>query len=369
MQYFELTMEKNMSKRPQNNEPKTPASTNSSRSEDEFSPYFPCLTQENRDDVDVLWDYNSPRESKPRTAIVRKSKKRLDLQQHSPKVAIKRHLSNNNDQIKQDFCKLREELRALKAEIARPDHESLVLSPREEEAFKDISEEPHIKDDVESVFDDDMDEKLIMFSQQVELEIERAEGGFSGSSGLAQNLKSNARNSDTFNDSLVVDDSVFEQLTQVADIKQCNATSSVPKTDKNSKVFPRSVSENNVQCSSILQSVSRKVEWHRTHSFETHTKELSKDILLEIERKRLEAKAKLHAKKRCIPTTSPEITDSLLRCSSKEIERKRLEAKAKLEAKRQQELIEKKKQEAVKRREEVQRKQVEQVKNLLSGRF
>ncbi|XP_066157490.1 inner centromere protein-like isoform X3 [Euwallacea fornicatus] len=351
MQYFELTMEKNMSKRPQNNEPKTPASTNSSRSEDEFSPYFPCLTQENRDDVDVLWDYNSPRESKPRTAIVRKSKKRLDLQQHSPKVAIKRHLSNNNDQIKQDFCKLREELRALKAEIARPDHESLVLSPREEEAFKDISEEPHIKDDVESVFDDDMDEKLIMFSQQVELEIERAEGGFSGSSGLAQNLKSNARNSDTFNDSLVVDDSVFEQLTQVADIKQ-------------------SVSENNVQCSSILQSVSRKVEWHRTHSFETHTKaELSKDILLEIERKRLEAKAKLHAKKRCIPTTSPEITDSLLRCSSKEIERKRLEAKAKLEAKRQQELIEKKKQEAVKRREEVQRKQVEQVKNLLSGRF
>ncbi|XP_066260775.1 uncharacterized protein [Euwallacea similis] len=369
MQYFELKMEKNIVKRPQNNEPKTPASTNSSRSEDEFSPYFPCLTQENRDDVDVLWDYNSPRESKPRTVIVRKSKKRLDMQQHSPKVAIKRHLSNNNDQIKQDFCKLREELRALKAEIARPDHESLVLSPREEEAFKDMSEETHIKEDVESVFDDDMDEKLIMFSQQVELEIERAERGFSGSSSSIESPKYNAQNSETFNDSLVVDDSVFEQLTQVADIKQCKPTSSVPKTDKNSKVFPRSVSENNMQCSSTLQTVSRKVEWHRTQSFETYTKELSKDILLEIERKRLEAKAKLHAKKMYIPTTSPEITDSLLRCSSKEIERKRLEAKAKLEAKRQQELIEKKKQEAVKRREEVQRKQVEQVKSLLSGRL
>lgn len=58
-----------------------------------------------------------------------------------------------------------------------------------------------------------------------------------------------------------------------------------------------------------------------------------------------------------------------LRCSPEEIEKKRLQALAKLQAKQQQELIEKKKQEALKRLEENRKKQTFSVKSSLSARM
>lgn len=268
---------------------KTPVRTSNPRSEDEDSPYFPCSTQELREDVDVLWDYNLPERKKGR--VVRKSKKRLNLQQ-SPKVPLRRHPSNNN-QIKQDFCKLREELRALKAEIAKPpEHEdSLILSPREEASFKAgnlsqaieelVTEE---EDSIEDPFDDGMDDQLILFSQQVEEEIEKAYKGLDSDStrlkcdkmvaSKAKQAIKSVQDSDIFNDSLdnlitEMSEDVFDQLTQVADLKQCKQAQSIKNSSKNN--FPRSVSENCVKFETA-KTVTNKVEWHRTQSFENYSK-------------------------------------------------------------------------------------------------
>lgn len=273
---------------------KTPVRVSNPRSEDEDSPYFPCSTQELREDVDVLWDYNLPERKKGR--VVRKSKKRLNLQQ-SPKVPLRRHPSNNN-QIKQDFCKLREELRALKEEIAKPpDHEeSLILSPREEASFKAgnltqaieelVTEE---EDSIEDPFDDGMDDQLILFSQQVEEEIEKAYKGLDCDSSTstepkcdkmvaskAQQAIKGVQDSDIFNDSLdnlitEMSEDVFEQLTQVADLKQCKQAQPIKNSSKNIKDFPRSVSENCVKFE-VAKTVTNKVEWHRTQSFENYSK-------------------------------------------------------------------------------------------------
>lgn len=284
--------------------------------------------------MDVLWDYNLPERKKGR--VVRKSKKRLNLQQ-SPKVPLRRHPSNNNQQIKQDFCKLREELRALKAEIAKPpEHEeSLLLSPREEASFKAGNLSQAIEelitqeeDSVEDPFDDGMDDKLILFSQQVEEEIEKAYKNLDCDSGPSTEPKCDKmskaqqaiKDSDIFNDSLdnlitEMSEDVFDQLTQVADLKQCKQAQSIKNSSsRNIKDFPRSVSENCVKFDAV-KTVTNKVEWHRTQSFENYSKgkwdfivffwfieaflaELSKDVLLEIERKHLEAKAKLQAKQK-----------------------------------------------------------------------
>lgn len=278
-----------------------------------------------RDDVDVLWDYNSP-QSKPKTSVIKKSKKKLNLQ-HSPKVPLRRHASNNNDQIKQDFCKLREELRALRSEIAKPDHEeSLILSPREEEAFKvtqylgeeggfdHLEEHPTFEaSDLEDPFDDEMDDKLILFTQQMENEIHKTDSDkdiptknqlhfkavnncdnnpanqqFGGKTTNFQSsvMKKTAttkkdpvaslQDSEVFNDSFEnvfsqMDEDDFDQLTQVVDMKQYKNEKPVCNTNKKSKVFPRYHSEDNNQFLRVQQTASGKVEWHRTQSFESYS--------------------------------------------------------------------------------------------------
>lgn len=138
-------------------------------------------TQEGCENIDVVWDWNSP-QAKPRP---KKSHKRLQLQQ-SPKIPIKRHPSNHSIQ---DFEKLREELRLLRDEIAKPDHEDLLqLSPVEEAEYKSI----HITDgdaylnSIEQenfisqppppsqeffnneLFNDSMDDQLVEFTQRIE---------------------------------------------------------------------------------------------------------------------------------------------------------------------------------------------------------
>ncbi|ERL87599.1 hypothetical protein D910_04990 [Dendroctonus ponderosae] len=397
----------------QNNATSTPVRSHN-RSEDEDSPLFAYSTQEMREEVDVLWDYSSPKSSKPKT--VRKSKKKLILHQ-SPKVAC-RQPSNNSNQIKQDLLKLREELKALKAEMAKPDHEeSLILSPREEEDYREsvqgleqiIEEQPVCESDFEDPFDDNMDDQLIMFSQQVENQIQKGniESGASNiivpkpgktvystceQPNIENKLKTNcdstvgtvvdhhpvnnhisisksrcARGNDDFNDSFdqvlsQLKDDDFSQITQVFSPPEYIKAGIVSIVDKKPKVFPRCVSEE----ASKSKSMQNKVQWHRTQSFESYSScHFSKQKIDEIEKKRLEAIARLEAKKK----QPADISDSPLKCSPEEIEKKRLQALAKLEAKRQKDIIEKKKQDALKRREERRKTSASQVKSSLSTRL
>ncbi|KAF7279994.1 hypothetical protein GWI33_006510 [Rhynchophorus ferrugineus] len=330
-------------------------------SEEEDSPYFPSCTQETHEDVDVLWDWNSP-QSKPKATIKRRSRKRLNL--HVPK----------------------EDMRILKEEIARPDHEeSLILSPREEAVFKadtmhvpayveDMSafegmmEEEHCKESakclLDNVFNDDLEDQLILCSQRLEIELcdeskqQEKVGGVSSLHSQTTDLLN-----DTLEKLLAENETDFDQPMQLQKFKP---------TKNNSKVFPRSNSEN--ICSQV-----GKFEWHRTQSFENYDASISKDLLEEIERKRLEAKAKLEAKRKHeIPFSQTNdaadskftfLLEAPLKCSQDEIEKKRLQALAKLEAKRQQDLIQKKKLDALKRLEQSRRKNALSVKHSLSKKL
>lgn len=130
--------------------------------------YLPC-TQEEFENIDVVWDWNSPQSKR----IPKKSQKRLALPS-SPKKTLKRHLSNNSIQ---GFEKLQAELRLLKEEIAIPEHEeSLVLSPVEEAEYKCVNNPDSIHNieledfinENEDFFDDSFNEQLLECTTQIE---------------------------------------------------------------------------------------------------------------------------------------------------------------------------------------------------------
>ncbi|RZB54411.1 helicase SKI2W, partial [Asbolus verrucosus] len=144
----------------------TPANSNQQGDQDsDYSPiYFPS-TQETNEDIDVLWDWHSPQTSHRR----RKKQKRL-LPVQSPKLPVKRHPSNTQTQ---NFEKLKDELRALKEELALPDDEScLCISPQQETEFKEgdgnnlVLKTEQGQLDHFDMFDDSIDEQLLLFSQQ-----------------------------------------------------------------------------------------------------------------------------------------------------------------------------------------------------------
>ncbi|CAH1133776.1 unnamed protein product [Ceutorhynchus assimilis] len=284
-------------------------------------------TEEFRDDVNVLWDYNSP-QSKPKSKGRTSDKKKLKLENYimSPRAPLRRHLSDNDKQIiKQDFCKLREEMKALKAALAKPDHEtSLVISPREERFFKiDLEESP--PDDFDDImnfdpFDDNMDNQLLTFSQQIEENPINCD--INGTK-----VKSRLEKPDVFNDSFDnamgdFDSDILDQMTQVMDIEQAKNAS------------------DNKQTVTFYHSPGKS-----TQCIQSFNSELSQEKLQEIEKKRLEALAKLEAKKRLNPNRTATQENKHVpnfKCDSKSelseeklqeiIEKKRLEALAKLEA-------------------------------------
>ncbi|RZB54406.1 Agro virD5 domain containing protein [Asbolus verrucosus] len=98
---------------------------------------------------------------------------------------------------------------------------------------------------------------------------------------------------------------------------------------------------------------------------------LPKNTLDEIERKRLEAKARLEAKKKQEQSSyiNSSAAASPTKCSSKEIEKKRQQALAKLEAKRLQDIVEKNRQEALKRLQVTRMKKANLVKSTLTKRL
>ncbi|XP_044264483.1 uncharacterized protein LOC123011203 [Tribolium madens] len=302
--------------------------------EGEYSPiYFPS-TQESNEDIDVLWDWHSPQTSQRK----RKTQKRV-IPVHSPKIPLKRFPSSNQSQ---NFEKLKNELKALQEELAMPDDESwLCVSPQQETEFKSsvnsnkfLSQDPQFGD-VDDLFNDSLDEQLIL---QVESELLQKENKAGPSnktcdSSETQNLNNKYTTKENLSDSFfedIMDDFSFEDLQK----------SSLPNESK--VPFQRTRSENifNKTTQNVIQTASGRLEFHRTRSFEmTRQNKCTEE---EIERKRLEALAKLESKKKQENSAS-------IKCSREEIERKRLEAMAKLQAKKMQDVIEKKRQEALKK--------------------
>lgn len=111
---------------------------------------FPMLcTQETDEDIDVIWDFNSPRGNKGAHIRVKKQKRLCPSQ--SPKLTIRRHASNT--QIPK-FEKLKEEVEALR--------EVLTGSKSKPDNAK--------KKSVDDLEDDSFEEQLILCSQMVENE-------------------------------------------------------------------------------------------------------------------------------------------------------------------------------------------------------
>ncbi|KAK4884339.1 hypothetical protein RN001_000610 [Aquatica leii] len=106
-----------------------------------YSPMFPYSQQEDADNIDVMWDWYSPK-SKPRIC-----KQKLKVEQ-SPKLLVKRHPSNDQISV---FNKLEEELKSLTKKTKSNENKSLINS-------KELND----------FFNDSMEEELLMCSQQVE---------------------------------------------------------------------------------------------------------------------------------------------------------------------------------------------------------
>ncbi|CAH1164102.1 unnamed protein product [Phaedon cochleariae] len=366
--------------------------------DNEESPVQIACTQDGSENIDVVWDWNSPQAKKH----PKKCQKRLLLPQ-SPKIPLKKFPSNNSIQ---HFEKLREELQALRQEIALPENEdSLRLSPREEADYKNIHNSPVNKvfDDFDDECFDMFDDKLIEFSENIENKFTvstneeqpkfkkiHSEENVLGVNSANQKISFKKNISESHmkiaNDSFesLLGDIDVETLTcpiseKVDYSKHSNAvktnsyeTRSNKLTDlltqvDNSKTIVR-VDEYEMG-SNIYHTNSGKVEFHRTQSFELTNSEHSTDLprckLEEIEKKRREARAKLELKRKHDKTAIL----SQSQCSMTEIENKRLQALAKLEAKRQQDIIERKRQEALKKLQTNRKKNALVVKSSLTNRL
>lgn len=241
--------------------------SNSKTLETESPGYIPC-TQEGLENIDVVWDWNSPQSKKK----PRKSQKRLELSQ-SPKTTIKRHLSNNSIQ---GFEKLQEELRLLKEEISVPEHEEcLILSPIEEAEYKNVDNSHSIQNielenfinEADDFFDDSLNEQLLICSTQVEVNLNEVMAKTSNCD-INNTILNNHR---TLNEAVKISDNISDKINETTRIKRNNFNflqdnvvdieNSLICTDK---IIP-DIREN--KFSSRTVSIS-KVEFHRTQSFE-----------------------------------------------------------------------------------------------------
>ncbi|XP_023029272.1 uncharacterized protein [Leptinotarsa decemlineata] len=327
---------------------------------DNDSPLQIPLTQDASENVDVVWDWNSPQQ-KPHP---RKSQKRLILPP-SPKIPIKRHPSHNSIQ---NFEKLRSELQALREEIAVPENEDFLrLSPVEEADYKNISntnslEEEFQNDNFEDLFNSPVNTELMKFCDNGNEIVSsntnvKQDGVKSPSRSPFKKVQRNSDISKNANDS-------FEALLSEVDIDQL--TYSNEKGSENSKKCEESNSFAFQKYN--LHKSTGKVEFFRTKSFELsnveHITGIPKEQMDDIERKRREALAKLNSKrKQDLTVISP-----TSQCSLEEIENKRRQALAKLEAKREQEIIERKRQEALKRLQS-RKRNAPNVKSVLTKRL
>ncbi|XP_050504405.1 uncharacterized protein LOC126883198 isoform X1 [Diabrotica virgifera virgifera] len=324
--------------------------------DNENSPLPIACTQETNENVDVVWDWNSPQAKRH----PRKCQKRLLVQ--SPKVPLKRHPSSSSAQ---DLEKLREELQRLKNELAVPDHEeSLQLSPVEEAAYKTFTpiEEGPAQEfhdfEIGDFMDDGLNEQLFAFSQQVEDNLQ-SDNKFSPVRDAQTPVSKLNFKHTTPKEKLLANDS-FDDLLQNIDMETLTQTSDSGDFQTNDDMYSSS--------QKIISTSSGKMEFYRTKSFEMANNINSESVPKkctqeEVEYKRKLALAKLESKRKADKVLSP------TKCSLQQIEEKRLQALAKIESKKQQEIIEKKRQEALKRLELRQQKNAIMVKSSLVSRL
>lgn len=224
------------------------------------SPGYIQCTQEGFENVDVIWDWNSPQSKK----APKKSQKRLALPD-TPKKSLKRHISNNSIQ---GFEKIKEELRLLREEIAVPEHEeSLILSPVEEAEYKLVNN-PTPLDNIEfenfitendDIFNDDLDDKLLICATQMDDKLKEDTKKASTSNSNLKTVNSD-RNSVTNIQSNTPSLNTFKGTKQTETIDTINFNESILicHGDLNSQVDKNK--PNNI-------SIGRK-EFHRTESFE-----------------------------------------------------------------------------------------------------
>nr|CAH7744136.1 unnamed protein product [Callosobruchus chinensis] len=315
---------------------------------------YPVLIASTQEEISVGWDWNSP-QPKPKRPPKRPPPP-------SPKVSFKRHPSSH---ALPDLDKLRQELQSLRDEISKPEHEeTLRLSPVEELNYKSfhedlpLSQPPDINFAIPQepidFFDDELDDQLLMLSQQVEKDLPKP----IPSSGN----HSNVHKSFTFKKKTNIENTFDGTLNRL--LQDVEMNTSIASTNRNDYFSPKEMHSN----TSVINPMLRpgKFEFHRTQSFELANIEniAAAPAMIEIERKRNEALAKLKSKQQVsCDVTSP------MQCSTEEIEKKRREALAKREAKRQQDIIDRKRQEALKRLEMNRKKNATCVKSSLTNRL
>lgn len=235
--------------------------------ESESPGYIPC-TQEGFENIDVVWDWNSPQSKR----IPKKSQKRLALSQ-SPKTTLKRHLSNNSIQ---GFEKLQEELRLLREEIAVPEHEDcLVLSPIEEAEYKNVNnsesiyniELENLINEADDFFDDSLDEQLLICTTQVESNLNEVPVITSHNNSYYNwNNNYQIRNKKVETNSVIIPD--YEEISK----NKNNPSKCLERnfgSEKSIKNCRDSTVTKNKECRSDNKFVTiGKVEFHRTQSFE-----------------------------------------------------------------------------------------------------
>ncbi|XP_060518891.1 uncharacterized protein LOC132697410 [Cylas formicarius] len=396
--------------------------------EDEDSPYFPCVTQEIKHEVDVLWDWNSP-QSKQKT---KKHKKRLNMT-NSHQISFKRYPSNN--QLKHDFDKLKEDLTALKQELAAPDHEeSLILSPREEAAYKDEmtnlsaidilikSNQTSCNSDPEDIFNDSLDEQMIQFSQQVENELIKINDNCKTKYlTIDEKINKICHDSDPKSSSnnyphtkavppislLSKENNLKAEPFSNNGLEQpsCKVANSVVLKNKSEDgIFDDSfegvASQIPIEDLDLLTQVvdiaSCRVASHinktktvfptsqsetffsrnstsniaarKVEFYRTQSFEICNGILSQDKLNEIQKK-RMEAEGKLKTKKFEECSDSPIKCSPEEVEKKRLQALAIRESKRQQEIIERKKQEALHRLAQSRKKNAVSVKSSLTKRL
>ncbi|XP_017771618.1 PREDICTED: uncharacterized protein LOC108559013 [Nicrophorus vespilloides] len=322
-----------------------------------YSPVFLPCTQESTENVDVMWDWNSPQSK----LNLHRKQKRL-LQTASPKLPIKKQSSSTQ---LENFDNLKEQLKAFQEEI----------NPENDSQLESHDSTDNNSESFDNLFDDSIEDQLILVSQQIEAKYEKdvqpaeePENKLSENEGVAEASEPNKLQVPTHSNS---PRKFLTKSLSSNTLDSAMAQSPVRKVTKKSQFnFISKMHElRNESCTNDSKEVHFELPKNpvtpnnsplkfkaRSLSFGDHcTNNKKKDIIIddklkeEIERKRLQAKAKLKSKQ--MQETSDSDT-SPIKCSPEEIEVKRKMALARLESKRQQELIERKRQEALKKREQ-----------------
>lgn len=124
----------------------------------ECSPVFVPCTQEALDQLDVIWDWNSPESSKRQKQPIQKK-----VHGYQPPKPIKRHVSINDIE---SYDKLKHELETLKNQLVESQstnkHVGKTLFPDEVDVNNEFK-------DLDDLFgDDSLEEEMILQSQKIE---------------------------------------------------------------------------------------------------------------------------------------------------------------------------------------------------------